>query len=751
MKQLILMSMAALAWTTQAADKMYAEEPDDTSVLRQEDGTATMVGASAFSHLKYQWSFDEAATLREATIGSATFSMLRNTGKNVESVTNDVKRGAGAVYFPGNLGLYLSGADVPSFITPKGEKPFTISLWLKGGERGTKASRILFFGPSGQQDAGKFIDFMYQNDATMEKFYYGQSATGFQITPTPVGRWIHAALVVEPCGTWQEDGSVKNVSVTLYADGVKHGPTQYVLNAGESPILCLGTGYGKTSKNAAPLADTIIDEVQIYDAALTADEVHYVAEQTKPLEFSAGWEVMQGGRLELGTVKTQSVWGVGTVADTQPLHLAETVGSVFSGTIEGTGLVIENEAGVSTTLAGANAYTGETHVVSGMLRVDTGLSADVPDFAGELLAYYPMDDVRHPGLDYSGKGNSVERIKTDGDRSRVTYDSAKTVAGGALDFPLDGTQTSSDGYKCGYSTVGLNGFTDGADNSFAVGGWVRVNEHHYREGFFGWGNYGIRLNNAAAHNFVYFGDTGNQGSYTLPVGRFDDHVWRHVALVYDSQPVDANYAFRFFIDGVEVAHHARNSGKNFKHGCEQFYVGRSLSAPGPDNTNYFDGQLDEIFVVKGADTNDVAKMYNHRRAAFAAANAKNILPATTTLTVDDGATADFVRAAETVAGLAGAGTVCLAADSSLSVSSSCGFTGTVTGEGVLTLGENLVWETDDAEPGVYTYFAVPEGFQLPDTSNWTFSPAKRRTASWAVRDGRIVMTLEKNGLILLFK
>ena len=167
--------------------------------------------------------------------------------------------------------------------------------------------------------------------------------------------------------------------------------------------------------------------------------------------------------------------------------------------------------------------------------------------------------------------------------------------------------------------------------------------------------------------------------------------------------------------------------------------------------NYFDGQLDEIFVVKGADTNDIVKMYNHRRAAFAVENAKKVLPSATTLTVDAGAAADFTRAAETVAGLTGAGTVCLAADSSLAVSSSCGFTGAVTGEGVLTLGENLVWETDEAEPGVYTFFAVPEGFQLPETSNWTFSPAKRRTASWTVRDGRIVMTLEKDGLLLFVR
>ena len=162
--------------------------------------------------------------------------------------------------------------------------------------------------------------------------------------------------------------------------------------------------------------------------------------------------------------------------------------------------------------------------------------------------------------------------------------------------------------------------------------------------------------------------------------------------------------------------------------------------------------MDELFVIKGADTNDVAKMYNHRRKEFVAANARTVLPQTTVLTVDAGARAEFTNAAECVSGLSGSGAVDIGAGSSLGVSGTIGFSGTVSGAGTLALGENLAWAVDPDVVGDHAFFAVPEGYVLPDTSKWTTVPSlPNRTKDWSVKNGRVVLTLGVPGVILLLK
>ena len=747
MKHATMTVLTAFAICSLAADVMITEVPADPSLIRVEGGKTTIVGTEALKHLKLQWSFEDAADLRKATIGDISFQMLRNSGSNVETSTNDVKRGQGAMYLKGNFGMYIQNASIPSFITPTCTKPFTVSFWFKGGAGGAKASRIFYLGPYQYPAAGTFLDFLYQNDERLDRFYWYENKYSFVPGTAPMNRWTHAALVCEPNGMWQQDGSVSNVICSLYFDGKKIGSKAVVFNGGDGMILALGTGYGVDAKSPSPVADTIFDEFQIYDAALGEAEVLYVAENTRPLEFAAGWEIMKDGEVELSTELPQRVWGVGTVTNDMVLHLAESVGGVFSGTIGGAGVAIENEEGVALTLSGSNAYAGVTHVVSGTLRVDTGLSAETPDFAGELVAYYPMDDVRHPCLDYSGNANDLLPAK-DGLRSHVTYAAADSVAGGALTFPLDGTQTSADGYKSAMNT-GLDGFTANTDNSFIVGGWVKIVEHHYREGLFGWGDYGVRLNNASNHNLLYFGDSGSLGQYTHP-SSLADGTWHHIALVYDASPDDANDAFRLFFDGVRVARKVKNTSSDYKHGRETFYVGRAITSPG-QNGSYFEGGLDELFVIKGADTNDVAKMYNHRRKEFVAANARTVLPQTTVLTVDAGARAEFTNAAECVSGLSGSGAVDIGAGSSLGVSGTIGFSGTVSGAGTLALGENLAWAVASDVVGDHAFFAVPEGYVLPDTSKWTTVPSlPNRTKDWSVKNGRVVLTLGKPGLVLFF-
>ena len=650
------------------ADVTYTDStiPADTSAVTVREGTSSMVGLDAFRHLKYYWNLDSVRDFMQATIGDVTLTKLPSSGTII--ATNDVKRGAGAAYFNG-AGLRMN--PVPSFMTPTATEPFTVSFWFKGGQGASRGSRIFYFGPSGSPSGNAavdtFLELMYSNDSSLRQFYwFGAAWRSHRFTlpeeQSPMDRWVHVAFSCTPNGVWQADGSVSNVTVTLYFDGDAKGTANGVLNTGESPYLCFGTGYGPASASPYPVNDTIFDEIMIFDKALSSDEVAWVAEHTQPFEFSAGWDVAPSGMLDIAGLLPQTVRGMGTVAAEGTFTLSPTSDSFFAGTIAGNSLAVDSSA--TQTLASVASYTGMTTVVSGTLKIDPARA--IPALQNTLVAYYSCDDPGNPGRDDSGNGNNLSRA--DG---ALTIDSLNSVAGGALYFP--GADV-----EAGYGSAGvLNGFSAGVDNSFIVAAWVRIDRFSEREGFFMFKTTttaGLRLN--TSRKAFYYGDTGALNSITTS-SDLDDGVWRHCALVYDAAPAEGEPNYRLFVDGQQIG--SGTNKKTYNHASAAFVIGA-----GPQYNTTFNGAIDEVFVLNGANTNDVAKLYNYRRGEFDAANAASVLPENTTLTVEAGATLFLTNSIESVRELRGGGTVDIAVGSRLNVRKMSRFTGRIVGGGSLS-------------------------------------------------------------------
>ena len=665
---IVLVCAMAFCCECMGADVTYTDStiPGDTSAVSVRDGTTSMIGLDAFRHLKYYWDFDSDSNFTQATIGGVTLTKMLSAG--TITGTNDVKRGAGAAYFNGD-GLRMN--PVPPFMTPTATEPFTVSFWFKGGHGGSRGSRIFYFGPygspSGNAAVDTFLELMYSNDSSLRQFYwFGGAWRSHRFTiseeQSPMDRWVHVAFSCMPNGTWQADGSVSNVAVTLYFDGDVKGTVNGVLNTGESPYLCFGTGFGPTSASSNPVGDTIIDEIMIFDKALSSDEVAWVAENTRPFEFSAGWDVAFSGMLDIAGLQPQTVRGMGTVAAEGTLTLSPTSDSFFAGTIAGNSLAVDSSA--IQTLASAASYTGMTTIVSGTLKIDPARA--IPSLQNTLVAYYSCDAPDDPGRDDSGNGNNLTRTA-----GALDIDATNSVAGGALYFP--GTDV-----EAGYGSDGvLNGFSAGEDNSFIVAAWVRIDSFSTREGFFMFKTTttaGLRLN--TSKKALYYGDTGQLNSITTS-SDLDDGLWRHCALVYDAAPMESEPNYRLFVDGQQIGSGTKT--ETYNHASAAFVIGA-----GPQYNTAFNGAIDEVFVLNGANTNDVAKLYNYRRAEFDAANAASVLPENTTLTVEAGATLFITNSIESVRELCGGGTVYIAPGSRLNVRRISRFTGRIVGGGSLS-------------------------------------------------------------------
>lgn len=668
-----LLCVSAAFCACMGADVTYTESsiPADTTDITVRDGTASMVGIDAYRHLKHWWTFDNVSDLKAPTVGDLSLTKFL-TGQL--SATNDTKRGAGAVYFKSSTGYRVT--PVPSFITPTVTEPFTVSFWFKGGKGSNPSSRIFYYGPHGEPkgnaSAGKYVELMYTKNEGLESFrqfywfagaYRGRRDFTLAAENTPQDRWVHVAFCFTPNGTWQEDLSVSNVTVSLYFDGVHRGTASDILNTGESPYLLFGSGYGPTSPGASTSTDTIFDEIMIFDKALSADEVAWVAENTRPYEFSAGWDISSSGLLDIAGICPQTVRGLGTVTNFEGLTLSPTASTHFGGTVCGASLTLDAASSVTQTLSSAIACTGTTTVASGTLKIDPARA--IPQLENTLVAYYSCDDPANPGRDDSGNGNNLAREAGD-----LTIDFLNSVAGGAVYFP------ASD-IEAGYTTPGmLKGFTVGVDNSYIVAAWVRIDSFSARGGFFMFKtstSAGLRFQDGKTA--FYYGDTGAMNA-TGNLGNLDDSVWRHCALVYNAAPATGEPNYRLFVDGRQVS--SGTKYKTFNHAAAAFAIGA-----GPQYNTTFNGAIDEVFVLNGANTNDVAKLYNYRRAEFDAANAAAVLPENTTLTVETGATLIITNSIENVKELRGGGTVDIAVGSKLSVRKISRFTGRVVGGGSL--------------------------------------------------------------------
>ena len=748
---LVLAGCMVLACADAAVYGPNNQPADWTSIVVPNGTTAGFLSPTETPNgqLQYWWDFENESDFLTDVLGRQSANSLSRTPATGDRVawTDDDKRWGGAVYLNN---AYLQLATLPSFINQTGSNSFTVMFWLRSSEaslmessEGEKdapnlGSRIFYFGQNkADPSTDNSISLLYNvsTDLMTNKYKFRDTFGAIDVgADFPITNWIHVGVVVMPIA--QEDRVAgTNVTFKTYINGVAKRVRDIVFDAGSDPVLLLGSGYG--TKNLINVKETCFDNVMIFNRALTVNQINYYANQPHPFEFSAGWDIEGTGSLAVGGEVPQRIRGAGSVAAEAGLTLNGGT-DVYGGVISGAGLTVAKDEGAQQVLSGQNAYAGETRVTGGTLTVDPSLTTTLPAFEGSVVAYYPFDDAEHPGHDASGNGNDLSPVDaTDVKGGVVWSDGAKA---GAIE--VDATGSDAKGWK---SAGALKGFDAKKDNSYTVGFWMRMDEVVASCGSFcfwngdgvSYGSFFLKPDSAR----IYGGDAGEMIYNSLPkVANKMYGEWVHFAYIYDKDSTTKKQIL--YINGEEKV--SSDAVKGFNHGGDPLYIGWTKRTDGA----YFDGAIDEFFVLKGAYPGDVEKMMNFRKPAAATA-ATGVLPTTTNLKVSGGAKAVFAHANETVSGLSGA--VEVGAGSTLSVADN-GTMGNFafSGAGTLNLGSSLVWDLPTAK-GTYDVGTVPVGFELPAWADtWSIRDC-RRQLTWSVTDNVLKVSVIPSGAIFIVK
>ena len=670
------LAMSAFAFASTAfADAIYSAAPDDVSQIVVSNGTTTTALGLCRDHLTQHWTFDNADNMYSDSVGDVTISAMG--GSTVTRITGeDAKVGDGAVSMTKGIQASRNVFD--------GKSPFTISFWLKKSTWSGNQHTMLFIGDktadgenhnhirlsygnvSGSTDNGYGKLYLWENNLSGK-----YSAGNFNSNLGTADRWNHVALT---CRVVEQEGAATSNKYVVALNGVSYTSITVAQNDfTESQYLLFG--YGWHPDGVARYGNISFDEIMIFDKALSIREVAAIRDLTQPTEFSANWHMTAGsGTLDIHGGSAQKVTGYGgTVTTDAGLVLAPDRNATYAGVVSGASLTLDAaSSSVTQTIAGANSYVGDTHVKTGVLAVNP--MALFPTLETTLVAYWPCDTFSMGGMiaDMSANGNHLYPNVGVGD---LSVDDGNCIVDGALYFPRTGDEIN--GFK---SEKRLKGFAN-EDNSFTVSLWVRVDAVIYREGFFTFGtSNGIRLNGSGSA--LYFGDRYNSKivtTYRLPSseGFFGDGKWRHFAVAYDKTKAnETDNCYFLYLNGSLV-----QSSPKFDsclHATDPFNLGLGILT----DQGSLKGALDDVVVLNGVSATDIAALYNWRRGAHEADGETSVLPDTTRVVVDAGATLFITNANESVRSIAGAGTIHIAEGSSLFARSRKDFTGTIVGGGI---------------------------------------------------------------------
>ncbi|MDE3276017.1 MAG: autotransporter-associated beta strand repeat-containing protein [Verrucomicrobiota bacterium] len=712
------------------------EIPEDVSNIIVKNETYPK-GVTLFSSLVGYWGFDNAESPFEGYPRGGT---LKGHDELPEHITNDKIMGSGAAHFGASQALKLD--PLPSSMTEG--KSFTVTFWHKAGANASNKGFLLS---------------LYGSDKQLFRLQYNGKfeEMKFNTTSIPVSfafEWTHFAIVF--------DYAVNRYQ--LYTNGVVAATTSKPPTVPADGVLYLGNLDVRDESGSRYITDGLFDEFAIFATAMTARQIGVQMSMNYPLDFSATWEVRSSGSLTVPGGCVQDFRGSGSVSSLFGLtfeNSAADVNRLYSGTIGGPSLSLSSNNKATLTLSGENAYSGRTTVSGGRLAVSSATAGLQQRFGSDLSAYWPFDGTAESSMlnDLSGNENSL--TATDELSSCIESSANEAFAGRSVWFK--GGQPVNSGLK---PAIALTGFASGTDNPYTVSMWVKVAAdcNSDRAGFWKTDNgsgsqTGMRIvyKDGEACNSIVFGDMGVFQTPTLSLGDAETSLvggdWHHFVQTYDTETKKTS----FYFDGKFVAEGGSAEQPHFGN-SKTFSVGLGVQA---SSRGEFKGWIDEVVVLhRHVTADDVMFLYGYRRAA--PLSQTDVLPATTVLDVASGAAADFLTVNENIAGLEGSGAIFIDSSSRLAISGTIGYTGTVTGSGVLSLGSNLTWSVpvDDkglALPGTHTFFTVPTAsLQEYSSKDWTVSGQGNRTVTFVAQDNGddttiFVVSVVQPGFMLLFR
>jgi cephalosporin-C deacetylase-like acetyl esterase len=650
--------------------------------------------------------FDDEANPKEDNIGQG--GRLASIG--TPSVVFDGERGNvlsldGSSGFKGpDAGTWLNG------FAPK--KGFTVAFWLKPDASADVKSKILFWGTMNSGTCSA----LRMHDANGKGLFFNITSSGSDPCYIPVtnlrdGAWHHLAIVYNGRQNSQEtflvyyDGSLVHQAVFT---GVTYNPTAKDFYFGSIN----GSGWG-TSPNYKGLMDDFL----LASRALSAEEIASVKAQgaasIAALLNLNGFVASSAGVLSVGrpgaTVKTLSGTALaGGVEMTKPgstLTVGAGAGETateFQGAIAGTDSTLVKAGGdYALTLKGT--VKGVTNVVvdAGTLAFGKPLASAIAELP-EPVARWTFDG-ENPLADTTGNAAlTLSSYSTNGTYdAAVSFETGDNICGGAVRFTPSGANNGC---------LRLETFPEGVipvgDTSFTVIARYRPDTRQLGNVgapcIVGWG--ATDMANGKLFRLGTDPDYGNSSVSVRAIIKGSNATISHKDTLRTKLGNDRTRWFvaafvyrkggecRLYSDGAFAN---KITGRVFALTPEMFSVGSSWIG----NKDY-SGLIDDIQVYNCALTDEQVRMRTEQLEASRGAAATSapvpagVLFGAPDVTVAQGATLD-VASVENVGNLSGAGSVSIAANARLNVTSSGGFTGAISGDGYVGFADDVELEFGD--------------------------------------------------------
>ena len=734
-------AVAALAVATSAslpasaADVVYVEKPETEPIVVAAGDTATTMGTFALRDQIFYWPFDDAENplvdvVNGASLAPADITLAVTNESYMSHTTADgaVKRGDGAMQVVKSNAI-LGLRPVPEAL--RGDAPFTVMAWFHLGELAASPNNGFFYLGNAANSTNTACARCVLSNSKTWLAVGGQQANSATIDSAE-SRWIHVAITYTP------SSGTSPARIAVNSEGAKSSrdyddrPEFNQTSAGLSltspdDVFAIGGAHYNAYVRHIGVGNAI-DDVRIFSRVLTADEIAWFRENTRPADFSAEWRVDAGGALTLPGASDQVVNGYGSVCADGGLKLTPSGDAYFGGTLLGGGLAVAANAATQT-IAGAGAYSGKTVLASGttVFRPKAQLPAAL---ATNLIGHWTFDDPLNPGHDLSGYGNDLFAT------TNVLFDTiASPVAGGgrALDFSLTGNTTEHFDVRTDSSPNGLVKTNQyGCKVTMAVWELPRVPTGNIRTGIAAFTEgcfFGMSVEGQSYARAITVGGSNAGGATKLTLANNDAGITNTVhffAMSFDPElmgTAESASAGAFYFDGEKKGNWTIATFTESRWvGRGKFALGKSLYTDTDRNAN---GIFDQAMLFNRALTAEEIATLHQLGLHGTPATATGALPVGTELEIAAEATGVFENANETVAGLSGSGVLELRASAKLTVTDSFAFRGSAQGAGKLVLGENLCFTPPQQGEGTFGLVTAPAGMiQMPaSTAAWTVEGA----------------------------
>lgn len=540
------------------------------------------------------------------------------TSTNLSYSTSSVSAGFGdAASFNGTSSYVNVGAASNLQLTGD----FTISLWVylksypavaakligKWNESGNNRSYGLAIDTSGRP----YVNISSDGQNVGEN--YAQSTSSI-----PTDTWT---LI-----TWTRSGSSQNLYIngSSTASGVATNP----YNSGTNSHLIMGGDGGEDWGGSNYFIDTNIDDVAIFNRALSAAEVSDL--------YTGDWPTVTLGSLHQYHADATTTIASGGATSGDKVVIGGVVDSNGSSTVQ---LQVDVEpAGTPfATTTGPNATS---------VFVTPGSEATAT-YSGANGSYhwrargYDGSDSYSPWESFSGNPSSTDFViavpsalqlqstTLRSDRYLVSYYRFEGNANDSASGGNDGTATNTS-YRAAYGQfgegAGLNGVSSkitvannsnlNPSGSFTENFWIYVNAYSGRETLWAgkWGETNTQREYAVAEqgggtgkiSFLFAATGGfGTGSAEVDIAEPSTIAWHMITLVFNSgQNVEG------YIDGTLVGS-ASTSATSVYGGTNPFEISNAANRIGGDSGGYLNGDIDDLsFFNRALTPSEVASLYS---------------------------------------------------------------------------------------------------------------------------------------------